>query len=793
MENISTNAFFLVFSILLTLPLFFILKIKSISKRLRKAEQEIQKLSGVIEQNPTSIVITDLLGRIEYINSKFTENTGYTLGEVKGKSTNILKSGKSNSDLYKNLWSTISSGQVWKGEFINLKKNGDEIIENTIIAPIFDHQGRIINYISIKDEITERKRAERALQESEQKLTDIINLLPDATLVIDEKGKITYWNMAMEEMTGIKAIDMIGKGNYEYALPFYGERRPILIDLAFENGGLKKNYLNVEEKGNIIRAESFVPNLKNGNHYAMGTASCLFDSYGNVVGAIEIIRDITEQKETEKKIVEQQLELEKLNELTRIINSTSNISLIINEIYSYIRESFGFEILWILLVDKENNRIFSDSNLSIFESQEKFDKDFFRNFNMNLDKSLGTMYQTYITKIPFYNPDIMNLRNGISNQYINEKHRLKKMDAKILRKGSYKSVLQFPLILQNEVIGILNLLTHKSSIKINKAGIERILRLGDQIAGVIYNAHLLKEMEKAKRTAETEKQIAQIANDESKKEKLKSERLLLNILPEKIAIELKENGYTEPVHYGSVSVLFTDFEGFTKVSENLSPNELITELDSCFSYFDSLMERYNLEKLKTIGDSYMCAGGIPVVNKTHPVDTVLAALEIRNIMEQVKSLKESIGYPYWELRIGIHTGPLVAGVIGQKKFAYDVWGDTVNTASRMESSGTTGMVNISSATYEKVKDFFEFEYRGKIKAKNKGEIDMYFVTGIKKELSLDGDCKTPSYKFQILYDNLKNGEARILEEVRDRRIGRPDTRKNPKERRKLQRRKSKDI
>jgi PAS domain S-box-containing protein len=671
MGNISTNVFIFFFSTLLLLLLIFILIIKNTSKYLKKAELEIQKLSGVIEQNPTSIVITDLSGNIQYVNSKFTENTGYTLKEIKGKNPSILKTGKSDTSLYENLWSTITSGQVWKGEFINRNKNGDEFIENTIIAPIFNQEGNKINYIAIKDEITERRRAERALRESEQKLTDIISLLPDATLVIDENGKITHWNLAMEEMTGLKAKDMIGKGNYEYALPFYGERRPILIDLALANGELRRNYLNVEEKGNIIRAESFVPNLKNGNHYAMGTASCLFDSFGKLVGAIEIIRDITEQKETEKKIVDQQQELEKLNELTRIINSTSNISLIINEIYSYIRESFGFEILWVLLVDKENNRIFSDSNFSKFDSKENFDKDFFRNFNMNLNDSLGTMYQTYKTKIPFYNSDIMNSKDGISNQYTNEKHKLKKMDAKILRKGSYKSVLQFPLTLQNEVIGILNLLTHKSSIKINKPDIEKILRLGDQIAGVIYNAHLLKEMKKAKRAAEIEKQIAQFANNESKEEKLKSERLLLNILPEKIARELKENGSTEPIQFGSVSVLFTDFEGFTKVAENLSPTELITELDSCFSYFDSLMERYNLEKLKTIGDSYMCAGGIPVANKTHPVDTVLAALEIRNLMEQVRTLKEGLGYPYWELRIGIHTGPLVAGVIGQKKFEFD--------------------------------------------------------------------------------------------------------------------------
>ena len=208
--------------------------------------------------------------------------------------------------------------------------------------------------------------------------------------------------------------------------------------------------------------------------------------------------------------------------------------------------------------------------------------------------------------------------------------------------------------------------------------------------------------------------------------------------------------------YDSVSVMFTDFKGFTKIAEKLTPTELITELDGCFSYFDSLMERFNLEKLKTIGDSYMCAGGIPMTNTTHPIDCVLAALEIQAMMFQVKKLKEGLGHPYWELRLGIHTGPLIAGVIGEKKFTYDVWGDTVNIASRMESSGIAGKVNISSATYNLVKDFFDCEYRGKVQAKNKGDVEMYFVTGIKEELSVNKDCRNPSNQFWNLYEKVKN-------------------------------------
>ena len=211
----------------------------------------------------------------------------------------------------------------------------------------------------------------------------------------------------------------------------------------------------------------------------------------------------------------------------------------------------------------------------------------------------------------------------------------------------------------------------------------------------------------------------------------KSDNLLLNVLPVEIANELKINGKVEPVHYDEVSVLFTDFKGFTQLSETMTPRELVDELDYCFSYFDQVVDKYGLEKLKTIGDSYMCASGIPQASPTHAIQSVQAALEILEFIEQRKKQKADENIAYWDIRIGIHSGPLLAGVIGNKKFSYDVWGDTVNTASRMESSGIPGNVNISQVTFELVKDFFECEHRGKISAKNKGELDMYLVRGIK--------------------------------------------------------------
>ena len=209
--------------------------------------------------------------------------------------------------------------------------------------------------------------------------------------------------------------------------------------------------------------------------------------------------------------------------------------------------------------------------------------------------------------------------------------------------------------------------------------------------------------------------------------KKKSDELLLNILPTEVAEELKAKGSAEAKMIDEVTVLFTDFKGFTQLSEKLSPKELVAEINECFSAFDLIMEKYGVEKIKTIGDSYMAAGGLPTTNKTHPEDVVSAALDIQKYMADHKAKKEAAGELYFEIRIGIHSGPVVAGIVGVKKFQYDIWGDTVNTASRMESSGAVGKVNVSGTTYELVKDKFTCEYRGEIEAKHKGMLKMYFV------------------------------------------------------------------
>jgi class 3 adenylate cyclase len=214
------------------------------------------------------------------------------------------------------------------------------------------------------------------------------------------------------------------------------------------------------------------------------------------------------------------------------------------------------------------------------------------------------------------------------------------------------------------------------------------------------------------------------------REKDRSEKLLLNILPEETARELKEKGRVEAKMFESVTVLFTDFKGFTQYSENLSPEELVTSVDYYFYRFDHIMEKYGLEKIKTVGDAYMCAGGLPYPSEDHAHKMVEAAFEISEFVAASKN-GENGAAAQFDIRIGINTGPVVAGVVGTKKFAYDIWGATVNVASRMESMSEPGKINISENTYSLIKDTFDCVHRGEIYVRNKGMMKMFFVNGLK--------------------------------------------------------------
>lgn len=258
-------------------------------------------------------------------------------------------------------------------------------------------------------------------------------------------------------------------------------------------------------------------------------------------------------------------------------------------------------------------------------------------------------------------------------------------------------------------------------------------------------SYYLKKLEKAEQLIE-KRRLELIAERE------RTAVALSSVLPRNTAEEIATKGKAAKLKYNFVTVLFSDIQGFTRIAEETNPEVLIDELDKFFFYFDSVVEKYGIEKIKTIGDAYMCAGGIPEKNRTNPVEVILAALEMQSYMERLKSDSEVEGMKYWDIRIGIHTGTVVAGVVGHKKLSFDIWGDTVNTASRMESSGEGGKINISGTTYEFVRDFFSCEYRGKMPVKYKGELEMYFVQAIRPELrdEMGGPNRSFVVKMQII-------------------------------------------
>lgn len=275
----------------------------------------------------------------------------------------------------------------------------------------------------------------------------------------------------------------------------------------------------------------------------------------------------------------------------------------------------------------------------------------------------------------------------------------------------------------------IQLLTKDSEIQKLSIKRQKIIRNSVMVVGILILILTILLFHRYRYVRKTRNELTE-KNIIINREKERSDELLLNILPAQTALELKNEGHSKARHFDMVTVMFTDFKGFTYLAEILSAQELVDEIDHCFKKFDEIISRHGIEKIKTIGDAYMCAGGLPVANDTNPVDVVKAALEIQQFMREMNRRKKAENKPFFELRLGINTGPVVAGIVGTKKFQYDIWGDTVNTASRMESSGEVCKVNISQNTYEKVKHVFNCEYRGKIEAKNKGAIDMYFVEGL---------------------------------------------------------------
>lgn len=237
------------------------------------------------------------------------------------------------------------------------------------------------------------------------------------------------------------------------------------------------------------------------------------------------------------------------------------------------------------------------------------------------------------------------------------------------------------------------------------------------------------------------------ARDRALTEKAESDRLLLNILPPSIAQELKTSERVQPRFFDSASVLLIDFKGFTRLVETLEPAHVIDQLDQHFTRFDEIVIRHRLEKLKTIGDAYLAVGGVPEPNRSHALDASLCALQILDHLAKLNRQREKVRLPAWQVRIGINTGPVIAGIVGKHKFTYDIWGNTVNTAQRVEAASEPGRVSIAESTWQRVKARFETESRGAVEVKHQGLVNMYYLNRIKPEFATDAAGLTPNDRF----------------------------------------------
>ena len=299
---------------------------------------------------------------------------------------------------------------------------------------------------------------------------------------------------------------------------------------------------------------------------------------------------------------------------------------------------------------------------------------------------------------------------------------LQKKEARINRMSKEQLIAETKILEREKAINELKMKKQEQDLALLKSRERSRYLLLASALGLLLTLFLFLRYRANKKAQKVLEEKNKLIEDERER----SDDLLKNILPAPIAEELKEKGVARARRYENATVMFSDFKNFTKISEQLTPEQLVQELDTCFKGFDQIIAQYKLEKIKTIGDAYMVASGL---NDRYsvPLGIVKAALDMQEFLDDLKVDRIREGLPYFEARIGIHSGPVVAGVVGLSKFTYDIWGDTVNIAARMEANCEPGQINVSEETYRLIKYNFKCRYRGKISAKNKGEIDMYYV------------------------------------------------------------------
>ncbi len=492
-------------------------------------------------------------------------------------------------------------------------------------------------------------------------------------------------------------------GNHDLAGSFY--------DQAIE-GASKHGFIHEEALARELAGRFYLErNLKGLSEYYLKSAYNAYrewgaeaklkqmkDEFPNIISGV-IKRNVSVDLSGESLPIHglvEQLDISTFIKSATTISGEMVLSKLLSVLLKIVMENAGAQRGLLLLSD--NNELFVEANCD-FKSQEEEILQHIPAFGSGLLAESIVKFAMR-TKQNLVITDATNNEHFMADAYVNKHH--------------LHSVMCIPIINQNKFIGLLYLENQSTIGAFTQDRVELLSLLSSQIAISIDNSMLYEKLE----------QKVNERTEELSREKQKSDVLLYNILPYETAQEIKLNGFAEPKYYEKVSVLFTDFQGFTNIASKMNPNELVVELNACFEAFDRIIEKYGIEKIKTIGDAYMAAAGLPVPSSTHAENIVKAALEIRDFISERKIEKKGVGF---ELRLGISTGPVVSGIVGKKKFQYDIWGDTVNIAARMETNSEPGKINISESTYELVKNKFDCLPRGKMKVKGKGEMNMYFI------------------------------------------------------------------
>ncbi|MEM7183106.1 MAG: adenylate/guanylate cyclase domain-containing protein, partial [Spirochaetota bacterium] len=482
----------------------------------------------------------------------------------------------------------------------------------------------------------------------------------------------------------------------------YGEKRQSRFIYIFVNAFLF--FLSVFSYLSVIPSTDLYGNKISPNPFVFLTLNAMF-----FITSTALYKALRAIMATNEKILRQ---TEDLNILLNNLNRDISLKAILENVSKYVEKNFHFPYYGFSILSPDKKYLYF-KQYSLPQSIKAENVAKLEQLKIAVgDGETGLHATAFAEKKAIFVSDVQN-----ENRF--------PIRPEILQIFNHHAIIVIPIVLQGERIGTLDFFSMKQ-VNLSSFEFQQLSILGEQLAGIIKSSELFSIVQQEKDT---------------------SDKLLTNILPKTIAAELKSSGKVESVLFPDVSVLFTDFKSFTTISQQLGASELVEKLHAYFSYFDDMAQQHGLEKIKTIGDSYMCAAGIPERRMTHAIDACLLGLEICYFADKRNEEAKQNNQALWEIRVGINSGALMAGVVGKWKFAYDIWGDTVNMASRMESFGVAGKVNISEYTYELVKEFFDCEYRGEIEVKSQGKVKMYLLDRLRKKYSQDTLGFTPNKSF----------------------------------------------